>query len=203
MKKRSERGFGVVEVILVIIIVALIGALGWLFWERSNSASTETSDTSKTEEQKPSKNDTKEEVKTTTVSNQYFSVVLPEDWKEVEWKSEVGAPKASYQYANETGTEISILVGYGGFGSGGADGSASFTITGNKFVLDKTYKPCTTVEGQNNGCTQGDGKLTLDAINYDAAYNGNNYLFRFADSKSESQEAYKAMAAIVESIELK
>jgi flagellar basal body-associated protein FliL len=73
MKKRSERGFGVVEVILVIIIVALIGALGWLFWERSNSASTETSDTSKTEEQKPSKNDTKEEVKTTTVSNQYFS----------------------------------------------------------------------------------------------------------------------------------
>ena len=153
------------------------------------------------EKQTPPETDDKEET-AITEKVKHFNIDLPGGWSQVEGaEKSTGLPEFYYEYSDGSGKTLGISINSLGFGGGG-DGYTTMSIEGGRILLDDTYTECQ-LGGELDICEshKGDGKLVLLASTADK-HNGDDYIIWFNDNNSESQEAYKFLADIAETIEL-
>jgi hypothetical protein len=193
---KDRKGFALVEGLLIVLVVTIIGFGMYIVWNSKNNDNV--NETSQPEIQGKT-DDTPDSF--TKDSQAKFNIELPVGWKVDENSTApAGTPESYYQYSTDTGKSIGISINSGGFGGGG-DGSASYVIEGNKFILDDEYNACNPAIDEIGACRYGDSKLEL-IVSSTIKYKGDEYMFWLWDNNSEEQNAYSGLKNIVESIEL-
>jgi len=209
----KQKGFTLVEGLLIVLTLSVVGFAGYTVWNNGQEDEAEQAETAQQEAEqqaeetvnnKEQQNNEEEvqEPQSNTISVKHLSVELPGGWGQVEGaEKSTGAPEFYYEFSDGSGRTIGVSVNSGGFGGSG-DGSITMSIEGNKILLSDKYEECS-LDDQVGGCEihKGDGELVLLGSTADR-YDGNDYIIWFDDANSESQDAYKFLADIAETIEL-
>lgn len=205
---KKQQGFSLVEGLLIVLVLGVIGFGGYYVWsqqQKKNNA--DTSQQATPESDQAQNNDKKtvpeQEIDKPTskrVSVKHFSIELPEGWNQnKDAKADAGGPEFYYEFSDDSGKSIGVSVNSGGFGGGG-DGVTTTIIKENKFVLSNKYEPCN-LEDETGVCGSHRGNDSLYLI-AGGEYKGDGYTIWLKDEGEESQEAYRYLADIVETIEL-